>query len=290
MVLSTLQRTELIINADDFGASDEVNEAIITAHREGILTSCSMMVTGDAFQQAVRLAKQNKGLAVGIHLVTVKGRSVLPPSQIPLLVDANGNFEDNPTIAGLKYFLQKNARRQLKQELAAQFARFVETGLRISHIDSHLHMHVHPVIFQAALELGRQYEVFRMRLPLDDFRLICRLYGHLSPSKAITASIFYLLCSRMKKRLNKEAFIFPVRVYGHLCSGEMTEEIVLSILDHLQSGINEIYFHPAIFAAGEVLDCEQLQCRKEFDILMSKKVRAKLAKLGCNPTSYSRLL
>ena len=84
---SSLKLRQLIVNADDFGMSEEVNEAIIRAHKEGVLTSASLMVTGDAFEQAARLAKENPKLAVGIHLVTVVGRSVLPKSEIPSLVD-----------------------------------------------------------------------------------------------------------------------------------------------------------------------------------------------------------
>src|SRR5215813_15169858 len=95
---------KVIINADDFGISEEVNEAVVRSFREGVLTSTSLMVTGDAFEQAVKLAKENPGLAVGIHLVTVLGKSVLSPSQIPTVVDKEGNFSDNPVTAGLKYY------------------------------------------------------------------------------------------------------------------------------------------------------------------------------------------
>src|SRR2546426_4417919 len=91
----------LIVNADDFGISEEVNEAVIRAYREGVLTSTSLMVTGAAFTQAVKLARENPGLAVGIHLVTVVGKSVLSHSEIPTLVDREGNFSNNPTAAGL---------------------------------------------------------------------------------------------------------------------------------------------------------------------------------------------
>jgi len=76
----------LIINADDFGMSEEVNEAVIRAYKEGVLTSTSLMVTGAAFEQAVRLAKENPGLGVGIHLVSVVGQSVLPHSEIGSLL------------------------------------------------------------------------------------------------------------------------------------------------------------------------------------------------------------
>ena len=144
----------LIVNADDFGISEAVNEAVIRAFTEGVLTSCSLMVTGEAFEHAVSLAHAHPDLAVGIHLVTVMGRAVLPPAAIPTLVDAAGNFVSNPTKAGLKYYFSPQARSELRQELRAQFDKFAATGLRLSHIDGHLHMHVHPVIFRAALALG----------------------------------------------------------------------------------------------------------------------------------------
>src|SRR5262249_38723920 len=75
----------LVVTGDDFGASRSVNRAIIEAHRRGVLTHASLMVTGDAVDEAVRLARANPGLSVGIHLVLVDGRSALPPSRIPHL-------------------------------------------------------------------------------------------------------------------------------------------------------------------------------------------------------------
>ena len=84
----------LIVNADDFGLSAAVNEAVIRAFTEGVLTSCSLMVTGEAFEHAVSLAHAHPALAVGIHLVTVMGRAVLPPAAIPTLVDAAGNLDN----------------------------------------------------------------------------------------------------------------------------------------------------------------------------------------------------
>src|SRR5437870_7320107 len=144
----------LIVNADDFGISETVNEAVIRAFTEGVLTSCSLMVTGEAFEHAVGLAHAHPDLAVGIHLVTVLGRAVLPSAEIPTLVDAAGNFAANSVVAGLKYYFLPQARRELHRELSAQFEKFAATGLRLSHIDGHLHMHVHPVVFRAAVELG----------------------------------------------------------------------------------------------------------------------------------------
>jgi chitin disaccharide deacetylase len=287
--MMTRHPLNLIVNGDDFGASEEVNKAIIRAHQKGVLTSCSLMIAGDAVQQAVSLARQNPNLAVGLHLVTVRGRSVLPPEKIPTLVDENGYFGNDPTLTGLKYYFSERARTELSQELDAQFLKFVSTGLKCSHVDSHLHMHIHPVIFQNVIELCRRFDVLRMRVPEDDCSLCYRLEGVRSVKKILPFLIFRLLCRQMRKRLSKEGFICPERVYGHLYTGEMTEEIVLSTLHHMHCATNEMYFHPALFASGETLTNMQQQCKRELEILMSSEVKAKITSLGIQLSTYAEL-
>ncbi len=99
-----MKSRRLIINGDDFGSSREVNEAVILAHRRGILTSASLMVSGGAFEHAVTLAKENPRLAVGLHVTCVDGRPVMRPSEIPHVVGKNGTFPSDPALAGLRYF------------------------------------------------------------------------------------------------------------------------------------------------------------------------------------------
>src|SRR5438128_1832847 len=89
------RRRFAIINGDDFGFSQGVNQAIIQAHTQGVLTSTSLMVSGDAVEDAIAMKRHHPSLAVGLHLVLVCGRSVLPPDQIPHLVDSKGNFPDS---------------------------------------------------------------------------------------------------------------------------------------------------------------------------------------------------
>ncbi|MFM7365334.1 MAG: ChbG/HpnK family deacetylase, partial [Cuspidothrix sp.] len=125
----------LIINADDFGCSQSVNTAIIKAYKEGILTSTSLMVSGDAAQEAIALAKNHPNLAVGLHLVLVCGKSVLPPAQIPHLVDSQGNFSHNPTQAGLSYQFNLATRSELRLEIRAQLEKFRDSGLNLAHLD-----------------------------------------------------------------------------------------------------------------------------------------------------------
>jgi len=276
----------LIVNADDFGMSEEVNEAVIRAYKEGVLTSTSLMVTGAAFEQAVKLATENPGLAVGIHLVTVVGKSVLSHAQIPSLVDREGNFSNNPMAAGLKYYFSPRARRELRRELAAQFEKFHSTGLPLSHIDGHLHLHVHPVIFNAALDLGAKYGARRMRVPSEERRLALAFDRANLLRKSIHTLLFGELARYMKKKLRGRGFTFPERVYGNLQSGRMSERYFLYTLDNLTDETSEIYFHPAVYADDRLLNKDERQCSIEFEALTSKKVKEKVQELGVKLTNY----
>lgn len=284
-----MAQVKVIINGDDFGKSPEVNEAIIGAFRAGTLTSCSLMVTGEAFEDAVCLARAQNGLAVGLHLVTVQGRAVLPPDEISMLVNREGRFPDSPTQAGLKYYFSRSARQQLACELAAQFEKFRTTGLKLSHVDSHLHMHVHPVIFALALELAEQYGVKRMRLPRDDFGLASRFSRTNLMSRAMTALVFDMLTRRMKKQLLDRGFSFADRVYGHYASGEINLNYTLFILDHLSAATNEIYFHPAVARDGLYGGPKQQRRHEEFEVLTNSTLRERLQAPDIELTNYFQL-
>jgi hopanoid biosynthesis associated protein HpnK len=276
----------LIVNADDFGLSEEVNEAIIRAYKEGVLTSASLMVTGAAFDGAVKLARENPGLAIGIHLVTVVGRSVLPHKEIPSLVDKRGNFSNNPTAAGLKYFFSPQSRRELKKEIAAQFEKFNSTGLRLSHIDGHLHLHVHPVIFNAALKQAIKYGARRMRVPEEEKNLALAFDRRNASQKTAHSLLFGSLARYMKRRLKANGFTVPERVYGNLQSGRMDERYFLYALDNLGASTSEIYFHPAVYGAGRALSANERQCAIEFEALTSESVRRRIDELGVRLSNY----
>src|ERR1017187_8080770 len=131
--MASLGNRRLIVNADDFGLSPSVNAAVIRAHREGILTSASLMVNEPGFAEAVKLAKKNPKLGVGLHLTLLMGHSALPPEKIPGLVNVRGEFSNHPVGVGFRYFFQRGLREQLRAEIHAQFKRFRDTGLVLDH-------------------------------------------------------------------------------------------------------------------------------------------------------------
>ncbi len=165
---------EVIFNADDFGRSSAINRAVLQAHREGVLTSASLMVAGDAAAEAVDLARATPALAVGLHLVLSDGRASSPPREIPHLLDGSDCFPANPAQVWIRYIFSPAARAEMVREVRAQFERFAATGLPLDHVNAHQHIHMHPAVFAALLPLARQYGAGGVRLPRDDFGLAMR--------------------------------------------------------------------------------------------------------------------
>lgn len=261
---------KLIVNADDFGRSSEINYAIIRAHREGILTSASLMITGAAAAEAVDLAKQNPRLAVGLHVVLVDGRAALPPQRIPHLVDAAGRFPNAPARLGLRYFFHPKARLELAAELHAQFAAFTKTGLPLSHVDGHQHLHTHPTVFKLLIPLAERYGSPGIRVVRDDLTLALECDPRRKASKAIAAATFALLARSCRRRLRSSALVAPSRCYGFFQSGRMTAQYVTAVLGRATASAAEMYFHPT---EGPRLDALGPN-PEELETLLSPAVRA----------------
>ena len=275
----------LIINADDFGFSDDVNTAIIQAHEEGILTSTSLMVTGDAAQNAIALAKNHPHLAVGLHLVLVCGKSVLPPAQIPHLVDSQGNFSDNPTQAGLNYQFNQATRAELRLEISAQLEKFRDSGLNLAHVDGHLHLHVHPVILNILTEFAAEFKIKFIRLPSEELTKNLKIDRRNLFTKIIWSIVFGQLRNYGEGLLKTHNIKFADRVYGLLQTGNMSEEYLLSLIPQIEAKLVEIYAHPALVNTdtnngGEI----------ELKALLSHKVRELLTVKGFELSNCAKVI
>ena len=268
----------LIVNADDFGRSSSINEAVIRAHREGILTSASLMVNESACAEAVALAKQNPRLGVGLHLSLLCGRSALPPEKVPRLVDARGEFSDRPIAVGFNYF-KRSLREQLRAEIREQFARFQTTGLPLDHVNGHLHLHLHPVIFNLLMEAAEELGIRHLRLTREPFWLDARLVGGRRCYRATHAAIFRMLSSRARSHLRGKQIKHTEHVFGLLQDGHVDETYLLKLLDVLPPGDSELYSHPS-------LD----KNRHELDALISPAVKSRLEKSNIPLIRYQDLI
>lgn len=278
----------LIINGDDFGASKSINRAIIMAHREGILTSASLMVNGNAFDDAVVLAKRNPSLSVGIHLVLVQGKSTLSPREIPDIVNSAGYFSNNSVLAGLKYFFIKSMKKQIEKELRAQMEKYISAKLEITHINSHLNIHMHPTIFNIVLKLAEEFGVRNIRLTSDKFFLNLKLDRGALTYKLAHSLIFNLLATINKKKLRKHGFRFADVVYGLLQSGNMHESYVVSLLNNLKNGISEVYFHPDSLPSENWIGREaNYKYVEEFQTLLNQKIKRMIEENSIRLVDYS---
>jgi len=271
-------RRRLIVNADDFGRSSSINQAIIQAHQQGILTSASLMVNARAAPEAVALAKEHPTLGVGLHLTLVCGTSALKPTEIPGLVDHCFRFSHRPVFTGLRYFLDRRLAPLLQYEIHAQFQQFRLTGLPLDHVNGHLNLHLHPTVFgilrREAAGLGIQH----LRVTRDPFWLNARLASGNWPYRLSHALVFSLLARHAASALRRDGIRHTHYVFGLLQNGRVSEDYLLRLLPRLPPGDSEVYCHPSL-----------REFRAELEALLSARVRDLAQRLGIQRIRYQDL-
>ncbi len=248
----------LIVTADDFGAAHEVNEAVEAAHRRGILSAASLMVSAPSAADAVARARRTPSLRVGLHLVLTEGRPVLPASAVRHLVDGSGSFRTDMAALGAAIAFSRQARRELAAEITAQFAAFRATGLTLDHCNAHKHFHLHPVIGRLMTEIGGRFGMRAARVPFEP-------RTRWAP-EALTAP----LATMLRRRLRAAGLLVPDRVFGLRWSGQFTRNRLLGLLRNLPDGLTEIYLHPATgsFAGA----APGYRYREEFEALTAPEI------------------
>jgi len=283
----TLPRQQIIITSDDFGLSSGVNRAVEKAWRDGILTCASIMPGGAAYGEAVKIARRNPGLQVGLHLTLLQGSAVLPHSKIPDLVNEAGEFNNNPVATGMRYFFHKGLYKQLKLEIEAQIQRVADSGIPLSHIDGHLNIHMHPTVFAFLSELMPRYGITSFRLSRERLRHNLRFNNQRQIGKAVERVIFGSLARHALPILKELGIRYASEVKGVLNSGHMTEEYILHILDGLKDGLTELYFHPGILPDSEISRrMPDYRHGEELAAITSPVVREKLSALGIRLQNY----
>lgn len=257
-------KRRLIVNADDFGASHSINQAVIEAHQNGILTTASLMVNGDAAEEAVALAKENPKLGVGLHLSLICGKSALSQKTIPNLVDEGRNFSNDPVKAGMRYFFGGvQTLTELSAEISAQFERFRKTGLNLDHVNGHLHFHMHPTVAIVLFANVANFGIRQMRLTRDPLLLNARIASGRWIYRLSHSLIFTLLAAKHRKEFRQRRIKATDRVFGLLQNALVDESYVTKLLPRLPAGDSELYSHPS-------LD----EFKNEFDALVSPRVRS----------------
>lgn len=248
----------LIVNADDFGFTSDVNEGIIEAHRRGIVTSATLMATGAAFEYAVRLARQTPSLDLGAHLTLIGGYSAAQPDRAlpssPAALAAmvmTGRFHPYP-------------------EFAAQVRKILNTGLRLTHLDTHKHSHLLPPVAEALGRVSREFGIRWVRRPLR---------------VPVAGWLARRLLSRYGCRMTDH-------LLGFAETGRLNQARLLALAPQIPSGVSELLCHPG-YCRSELRtapDTRLKECREaELEALTSPAVRQRLQECNVRLVNYAFL-
>jgi chitin disaccharide deacetylase len=283
-------RRRLIVTVDDFGLSVPVNEAVERGHREGIVTAASLMVAEPCAADAVARARANPSLAVGLHVVVVAGRPVLPPKRIPDLVGSDGMFSGALARAGMKYFFRPGIGRQLADEIRAQFEAFRATGLPLDHVNAQCHYHLHPTVLGLILDLARDYGRPPMRVPHEPFAPSWRATHENFRGRLAHALFLAPFLRPMRARMRAHGVAHNDHVFGFNDTGRMTQERVLGFLRELPAGTTEMYFHAATRRwPGMARDLASYRLEDELAALVSPQVADAVRASGAERIAFRDL-
>jgi predicted glycoside hydrolase/deacetylase ChbG (UPF0249 family) len=262
---------KLVVNADDFGFTRDVNRGIVAAHRDGILTSTTLMATGAAFDDAVSLASENPALDIGVHLVLV-GEPPFPITMAQLIRE---------TLLG---------RIRIYEELRAQVRRILDAGLEPTHLDTHKHTHLLPPVLDAVARLSEEYKIPWVRRPFD-FPLNPAARPAIGWAKRTTSHALGMVRGRFARVLARHGCRSTDHFAGFQITGRYNAAELAQLIRELPAGSTEFMCHPGI--CGDELRGARTRLKesreRELRALTSPEVRAALAESGVELVSYRGL-
>ncbi len=269
----------VIVSADDFGLSEAINAGIERAHRNGILTSASLMVGAPAAADAVRRARAMPNLRVGLHLVVIEGDAVLASE----LTDRQRRFGSDQLRLGLAFCRHPRA---LAAEIRAQFAAYAATGLALDHADAHKHMHLHPVVGTLLTRIGQEFGLRAVRVPAEPPAILAAC----GTPPTLGARALHAWTGLLRRQVRRAGMRATAAVFGLAWSGHMTEQALLRLIPHLPEGTSEIYFHPAASRDAAIASLmPTYEHTAELAALTSPRLRESLLRHAVTACTYADL-
>jgi len=267
---------QLVVNADDFGFTPDVNQGIVEAHRGGILTATTLMANGEAFDDAVRLARETPSLDIGCHLALIGGRSPLTGREYPLTVPR---------------LLAALARREIRpyEELKMQVRFIVDAGIEPTHLDTHKHTHLAPPVLDAVARVAEEFGVRWVRRPFD-FPMNA-LRTTVPAVKRLTSDALGLLRRRFHRVLERHGCRTTDHFAGFQITGRFHTAELVELLNMLPEGSTELMCHPG--RCGEALRGAKTRLKesreRELEALVAPEVRAAVERNGVELAGYGGL-
>ena len=266
----------LVVNADDFGFTPDVNAGIVEAHRNGILTATTLMANGDAFDDAVRLGRETPSLDIGCHLVLIQGRSLVTGRALPKT---------------MTQFLAALARRELRiyDELAAQVRHIERAGIRPTHVDTHKHTHLAPPVLDAVARIASETGALWVRRPFD-FPLSAPR-GAAPLVKRLTSDALATTRRRFHRVLEKYGCRTTDHFAGFQITGRFRAAELIELMNVIPEGSTEFMCHPG--RCGDALRSAATRLKEsrehELAALTAPEVRAAMERRGIELVNYRAL-
>ncbi len=285
---------QIILNADDFGLTRGVNEGIIRAHRDGILTSATLMANGPAFDDAIELAKAHPKLGVGCHLVLSGGTSVAPRETIPSLAGPDGSLPDS--LAALVASVTSGNLRtdDMETELRAQIAKIRSAGIEPTHVDTHKHTHCHPRVMNVVGRVARDCGISKIRNPVEDLRDSWQSTRPDVPGRILdfaASCAVRLVRSQFQSIAKRYGLRWPDHFLGLVATGRLDRSALAHLIETLSEGSTEIMLHPGVWDSELEKVGSRLQRQRETEMqaLVSPQVSRAVQEGQVQLISYRQL-
>jgi chitin disaccharide deacetylase len=285
---------QLIFNADDFGMTRGVNEGIVRAHRDGVLTSATLMANGLAFEDAVNKALENPKLGVGCHLVLVGGKPVAPPERVHSLLDAQGNLPDSIAVFAARVTTGMIRTEEIECELKAQIGKIQKAGIVPSHLDTHKHTHAHPRVMDVVGRVAQEFGITKIRRPVENLRDSWETtWADRSrvSTQIVAAGAVRVVASGFAAIAEKYRLTCPDHFLGLAMTGQLGSAALRRMAESVEEGSTEIMLHPGICDADLAASGSRLQQQRqtELDGLLDPGVREAFLQRGIHLISYREL-
>ena len=276
---------KLIVTADDFGLAHSINEGILMAYRDGIVTNINLIPTGDAANDAIAVIKYDKIPEIGVHLALTETRPATSTRLISSIVEEDGSFSGSRAGFLRKLFSGNVDIEHVKIEFKSQMDKAAHSGAMITNLSSHEHLHMIPEIFKVVTALAKEYGVRYVRVLKKE-----AVVPPFSLNKLFRSAVAGYFRPGMEKMLRKSALLTADNFFGFLDSGRICEEALLRMLADIKEGVTELVVHPG-FLDPEVLGRYRfhINCEEELCALTGPKAKKAIIDNGISLCKYGDL-
>jgi hopanoid biosynthesis associated protein HpnK len=222
----------LIVSGDDLGLHPGINAGVVRCHLEGIVTSASLCPNGAAFEGAVAALRGAPDLDVGVHLTLVGETPLLPADRLPTLAPG-GRLPADFKALFLRLMLRRIREREIEDEMAAQVGRARDAGLRVSHLDSHQHVHLHPALLPVVVRIAHRFGIGAVRAS-----------RRVASWRSLRPALISLASRLGTRRLRAAGLRTPDALVGLAETGRLDEARLQAVVASLPEGTSELVCHP----------------------------------------------